>query len=80
MPAPTGKTFLPTAAVKIDDVCKFVTKHGPTIIAVTEILSPTDVAAMSAAITAIQAACALIQKIEALYDPYQGKTTARPEP
>lgn len=80
MTQPTGKTYLPSGTVKMKDLCRFVTKHGGTIVAATTLLSPTDAGAMTSAIASIQSACALFEKIEKLYDPYFGSELARPEP
>jgi uncharacterized protein (DUF697 family) len=80
MTQPTGKTYLPTASLRIRETCNFVTAHAATIMAATALLSPTDYTAMAEAITAIQGACTLIEKVEKLYDPYHGDNVARPEP
>jgi hypothetical protein len=80
MTTPTGKTYLPTARVKMNEVCNFVTKHAGTIMAATALLSPSDYTAMATAIEGIQTACALIDKVAKIYDPFAGENVARPEP
>lgn len=72
----TGKTYLPGFSLRIRETCDFATKYGATILAVTTILSPSDVAAMEAAIVAIQSACLLIERIHKLYDPNFGDTVS----
>lgn len=72
----TGKTYLPGADLRTAELCDFVTKYGDTIIAVTGVLSPTDVVAMSAFITAVQSGCLLVKKIHKLYDPNFEDTVA----
>jgi hypothetical protein len=76
MTTPVGKTYIPTGTRKMKDLCNFVTKHGGTIVAATTLLSPTDAAAMAAAIASIQSACALFSKIELIFDPNYNDETA----
>jgi hypothetical protein len=80
MTQPTGKTYIPTGALKVRETCAFVTKHQGALLAAVTLLDPTQVAAATSAIAAIQSACALFEHIEELYDPYFGKNTARAEP
>jgi hypothetical protein len=76
MPTPVGKTYLPTFDQELSKVCEYATKHATIILAATAILSPTDYAAMAAAIAAIQEGCALVARIHRLQDPNYRDNTA----
>jgi len=69
MPIP-AKTYIPGGAEKVQAACDFVTKHGSTIIAVTGIISPSDEVLIAGAITGIQSACAIFERVLRIYDPH----------
>jgi hypothetical protein len=75
-----SKTYLPTAAVKMGELCDYVTKHAAVMASVVAAIDPAHAVAFAAAVANIQAACVLFNEIQRVHDPYWHDTTARTEP
>lgn len=63
------KTYWSGLAHAIFVMCKFITKHQVTLLAVTTAVSPTDVAAVASAFSSLNTFCTLFLKIHGLVDP-----------
>lgn len=69
MPTLPIKTYWASMAHQIYTMCRFITRHQSTMLAVTAVVSPTDVVAVQAAFASIQTFCVLFEKIHQLVDP-----------
>ena len=63
------KTYWATLAHLLYVLCKYITKHRVTLLAVADTVAPSDHAAIVAAFDAITSACALFLAVHALVDP-----------
>lgn len=78
MTTPVGKTYIPGEALRIRDLCDFVTKHGTAIVAATVLVAPADAPAMEALIATIQTGCLLVERVHKAYDPSFGDVVSGP--
>jgi hypothetical protein len=63
------KTYIPNLARETYNMCRFITKHRVTILAVVTVISPGDLPAVAAAFSSIQVACDLFSRLEQALDP-----------
>lgn len=63
------KTFWPTLAQSIYHTCRFIQTHQATILAVCASVDPEDLAAVEAALIAINGACSLFINVMQHVDP-----------